>query len=50
MHLIVAMPVPQIQGQMVAGRGVRFSKVISSIDAMVPKLKAKQLSTSELGF
>ena len=37
-HLIVAIPVPQIQEQFVAGRGVHFSKVTSAIDAMSPLL------------
>ena len=49
-HLIVALPVPPIQEQIVARRGVDFSKVVSTIDATVPLLKAKQLFTSELGF
>ena len=40
----------QGQEQIVGGRGVHFSKVISTIDATVPLLKANQLSTGEFGF
>ena len=49
-HLIPAIPVPQIQEQIVAGQGVRFAKVISTLDAMVTLFKAEQLSTSEFRF
>ena len=34
-HLILAILVPQIKDQFVAGRGVQFSKVVCTIDAMV---------------
>ena len=49
-RLIVAIPEPQIQEQIVAGRGGHFSKVISTIGAMVTLFKAKRVSTSEFGF
>ena len=32
-HLVLAIPVPQIQEQIVAGQGVHFAKVLSTIDA-----------------
>ena len=48
--LILAIPVPQIQDQIVAGQGVYFVKVISTIEAMVTLFNAEQLPTSEFGF
>ena len=46
-HLI---PVPQIQEQLVSERGVHFTKLISTMNAMMTLFRAKQLSTSEFVF